>query len=113
MQIFKKNCEAVFLTGFILGILSSSFIPFLTDNPNRLMPGTKLNVFEISPVFSTIMILILFSAFIFEFIGKKKRLHQLFSVLFVCIWFIFIIFSTGHLASTITNPDNPMQRIGL
>jgi osmoprotectant transport system permease protein len=113
MQIFKKNCDAVFLTGFILGILSSSFIPFLTDNPNRLMPGTKLNIVEISPVFSTIMILLLLGAFIFEFNGEKKRLHQLFSVLFVFIWFTFIIFSTGYLASTITDPDNPMQRIGL
>src|SRR6056297_1189443 len=113
MQIFKKNCDAVFLSGFILGVLSSIFIPFLTDNPNRLMPGTKLNVFEISPFFSTIMILILFSAFIFEFIGKKKRLHQFFSVLFVFIWFTFIIFSTGYLTTSITNPDNPMQRISL
>jgi len=66
MKLLKKNCDAVFLTGFILGVLSSSFIPFLSDNPNRLMPGSKLSVFEISPMFSAIMILLLAGAFIFE-----------------------------------------------
>src|SRR6056297_314513 len=113
MKLLKKNCDAVFLTGFILGVLSSSFIPFLSDNPNRLMPGSKLSVFEISPMFSAIMILLLAGAFIFEQFTNQKRLHQLFSLFFVFSWFVFMIFSTGTLASILTNPDNTMQRIGL
>ncbi|MFP4460574.1 MAG: ABC transporter permease [Thermotogota bacterium] len=113
MQIFKKNCDAVFLTGFVFGLLSSTIIPFFTDNPNRLMPGKKLSLFDISPFYSIILILLLCGAFVFEQIGNRKRLHQLFYVIFIFSWFVFMIFSTGTLASAITNPDNTMQRIVL
>jgi len=113
MKLFKKNCDAVFLTGFIFGVLSSSIIPFFSNNPNRLMPGPKLSVFEISPIYSLILILLLTGAFVIEMFGNKKRLHQPFSVFFVFSWFVLIIFLTGSLASTITKPENIMQRIGL